>query len=75
MSQFQLRQILGKWKQGFALDLHTLSSIPLGYNEFGHMQFETTRSEVGELLLKLKNRADTAAVPQLTADDVTFLND
>ncbi len=74
MSQFQPRRILGKWKQGFAIDLHTISSIPVGYNEFGHMQFETTRSEVGELLYKLKNRADTSAVPQLIADAVTFLN-
>src|SRR6516225_4063660 len=56
MAPFRPRQIIGKWKGGFALDVHTLSSIPIGYNEFGHMQFETTRSEVGELLYKLKNR-------------------
>jgi predicted amidophosphoribosyltransferase len=73
VSQFQPRQILGKWKQGFALDLHTLSSIPLGYNEFGHMQFDTTRSEVGELLYQLKNRSDASTVPQLVTDAVTFL--
>jgi predicted amidophosphoribosyltransferase len=73
LSQFQPRQILGNWKQGFAIDLHTLSSIPVGHNEYGHMQFDTTRSEVGELLFKLKNRADTSTVPQLIADAVTFL--
>ena len=64
---------MGKWKQGYALDLHTISSIPVGYNEYGHMQFETTRSEVGELLFRLKNRADTSTVPQLVADAVAFL--
>jgi predicted amidophosphoribosyltransferase len=37
------------------------------------MQFDTTRSEVGELLYKLKNRADISAVPQLVADAVSFL--
>ncbi len=73
MSQFQPRRILGKWTQGFALDVHTLSSIPVGYNEYGHMQFDTTRSDVGELLFRLKNRADTSAVPQLVADAVTFM--
>jgi predicted amidophosphoribosyltransferase len=73
VSQFQPRRILGKWTQGFALDVHTLSSIPVGYNEYGHMQFDTTRSDVGELLFRLKNRADTSAVPQLVADAVTFM--
>jgi predicted amidophosphoribosyltransferase len=38
------------------------------------MQFETTRSHVGELLYKLKYRADISAVPQLIANAVTFLN-
>ncbi len=74
MAQFQPRQILGKWQQGFALDLHTLSSIPIGYNEFGHMQFETTRSEVGELLFRLKNRSDTTTVSEIVASAVRFLN-
>lgn len=73
MAQFQPRQILGKWQQGFALDLHTLSSVPIGYNEFGHMQFDTTRSEVGELLFRLKNRADTSTVPEIAAAAVQFI--
>ena len=73
MSDFRPRHILGKWQQGFALDLHTLSSVPVGYNEFGHMQFDTKRSEVGELLFKLKFRGDTSVVPELIADAVTFL--
>lgn len=74
VAQFQQRQILGKWKQGFALDIHTLSSVPIGENEYGHMQFNTIRSEVGELLFKLKNRADTTAVNEIVAAAVTFLN-
>jgi len=67
MAQFSPRQILGKWRKGYALDLHTLSSIPVGYNEFGHMQFDTTRSEVGELLFKLKSRSDQAVIPEIAA--------
>jgi len=70
---FQPRQILGKWQEGFALDLHTLSSVPLGHNEFGHMQYDTKRSEIGELLFRLKNRSDTSAVPELVAAAVQFL--
>jgi competence protein ComFC len=74
VAQFQQRQILGRWRQGFALDLRTLSSVPIGENEFGHMQFDTTRSEVGELLFRLKNRSDTGAVDEIVAAAVTFLN-
>ena len=73
MAQFQPRQILGKWQHGFALDLNTLSSVPVGYNEYGHMQFDTKRSEVGELLFKLKNRGDTSVVPELVAAAVHWL--
>ena|ERR1700677_4484990 len=74
MAQFHQRQILGKWRQGFALDLHTLSSVPIGENEFGHMQFDTTRSEVGELLYRLKNRLDTSTIDEIVGAAVTFLN-
>lgn len=73
MSDFKPRHILGKWQQGFALDLHTLSSVPVGYNEFGHMQFDTKRSAVGELLFRLKFRGDTSVVPELVADSVAFI--
>jgi predicted amidophosphoribosyltransferase len=72
MAQFHPRQIIGKWQEGYALDVHTLSSIPIGHNEFGHMQFETTRSEVGELLYRLKNRGDRKVVDEL-ADAATVL--
>ena len=65
MAQYQPRQILGGWRQGFALDLHTIRSVPVGYNEFGHLQFDTTRSEIGELLFKLKNRSDTSTIAEI----------
>ena len=45
----------GPWIEGFVLDRHVLSSQPLGY--LGeHMQFETTRSPLGELVYQLKYR-------------------
>lgn len=65
MASFQPRRIIGKWKDGYALDLHTLSSVPIGSDEFGHMQFDTTRSEIGELLYRLKYRSDSAAVGEI----------
>jgi competence protein ComFC len=73
MAKFQPRQILGKWRKGFALDIHTISSTPIGHNEFGHMQFETTRSEIGELLYKLKSKGDQSVVPEIAAAAVEAL--
>ena len=65
MAQFQPHEIFGKWNRGYALDVHTLSSIPAGEDEFGHPQFDTTRSEIGELLYRLKYRSDTSAVNEI----------
>lgn len=65
MPTFVRRKILGKWRDGYALDIHTVSSTFIGYDEFGHPRFETTRSEVGELLYRLKNKADRTVLPRI----------
>lgn len=54
-------RIYGNWTSGFALDVHTLSSVHVGVNEQGHDVFDTKRSELGELLYRLKYRGDTMA--------------
>jgi hypothetical protein len=47
----------GPWIEGFVLDRHVISSVPIGY--LGeHMQFETIRSALGELVYQLKYRTD-----------------
>jgi len=51
-----VKNITGNWKAGVALDKHTIKSVPTGPNEYGHMQFDTTRTQVGEALFQLKNR-------------------
>ena len=73
MVQIQQRQILGKWRQGFALDLHTLASIFLGHDEFGHPRFESTRSEIGELLYRLKYNHDQSVVDEIAETAATFV--
>ncbi len=45
----------GPWIEGFVLDRHVISSRPIGYVG-EHMQFETTRSTLGELVYQLKYR-------------------
>ena len=67
------RQIKGKWQDGYALDFHTLSSIFVGHDGYGHPRFDTTRSALGELLYKLKYRADTADIESIAETVVEFL--
>ena len=59
-------KITGNWKNGFAYDVHTLDSTYLGLNEYGHAQFETTYSEMGDLLKTLKYKYDKSVIPQIT---------
>jgi len=54
MIEIHPKEITGPWTKGFALDVHTVSSDCIGDDEFGHPQFDTRRSEMGELLYKLK---------------------
>jgi hypothetical protein len=60
-----IRQITGNWDLGYVLDKHRLSSIYLGDNEYGRPQFDTTRSEAGEALFRLKYRSDWTQIDPL----------
>lgn len=59
--------IEGPWRAGIVLDWHTVESKLAGENEFGHPVFETTRSEIGELLYQFKYRSNRQALIQLLA--------
>ncbi len=60
--QLNPRQLRGCWDEGFSLDLHIQSSEYIREDGYGHPQFDTTRTELGELLYKLKYRSDQTAV-------------
>lgn len=56
----------GPWDEGWALDMHTISSECIGENPFGYKQYSTVRTQIGESLYQLKycghyNRADSIA--------------
>ncbi len=55
----------GNWKKGLAFDLHTLASTYLGPNEYGHPQFDTTYSDMGELVRRLKYDQDKSTIPAI----------
>lgn len=59
------QEIEGSWKAGIVLDWHTTESHVVGENEYGHPVFETTRSELGELLYQFKYRSNKSALNRL----------
>ena len=60
--------IKGPWTEGYVLDFHTISSIPTGdpYNPF-----DTKRTELGDLVYRLKYRNDPSVLSTIadTAED------
>lgn len=68
-------RIPGCWEDGRALDVHTVSSTYLGDDEFGHAQFETVRSPVGELLYRLKYKGDWSVVAQIAETAAAFVRE
>jgi predicted amidophosphoribosyltransferase len=55
------------------LDYHTLSSTYLGDDEYGHAIFDTKRSEIGELLYRLKYRSDQSVINELVETAARFV--
>lgn len=55
-------KLLGRWREGFALHRHIVSSTYIGDNEYGHPMFDTKRTEIGELTYRLKYKSDNSVV-------------
>jgi competence protein ComFC len=67
------RKLRGPWSDGYALDVHTLGSTFLGHNAFGHPEFDTKRSPLGDLLYRLKNAGDQTVIPEIIEAVAGFL--
>ena len=67
------RKLKGPWASGFALDLHTTKSIFLGHNAYGHPEFATERTPLGDLVFRLKNRGDRDAIEPIVETVTAFL--
>jgi competence protein ComFC len=65
--------INGPWDSGWALDLHTVSSVFIGDDAFGHPQFENKRSEIGELLYQFKYRGDRSGLTAICETAAAFI--
>jgi predicted amidophosphoribosyltransferase len=68
-------KITGAWDDGYCLDRHTISSTMIGYNEFGHPEFDTQRSALGELIYRLKYKADVGSIPPIVETAAHFIRD
>ncbi|QTA91757.1 ComF family protein [Desulfonema magnum] len=61
----KIMKIAGNWDIGYVLDWHVKHSEFLGYNEFGKPEFDTTRTEIGEAIFRLKYRQDQTRIEPL----------
>lgn len=68
-----LRQVHGPWDDGWVLDKHSLGSICVGHNAYGHPVFETTRTEVGEATFQLKYRSDWSQAAPLAQAIASYI--
>ena len=69
------KEIIGPWKQGYSLDRHTELSTMIGYNEFGHPEFDTLRSPLGELVYKLKYKQDKTVLEPIAETVAEFVRE
>ena len=52
MIEISPKKIIGQWNDGYALDFHTITSEYIGDNEYGHPQFSSKYTGIGELLYR-----------------------
>lgn len=58
-------ELYGNWTEGYALDRHTEYSIYLGEDEWGHSQFDTKRTYIGQKVYDLKYKNDLLKVNEI----------
>ena len=68
------QKIKGEWTGGYALDFHTISSEYIGDDEYGHPQFVTKRSDMGEMLYRLKYKSDKSVLRIINETVAQFIN-
>jgi predicted amidophosphoribosyltransferase len=73
MTKINPQRLHGKFVSGYALDIHTISSTYMGVNDQGHEVYDTVRSEIGDLLYRLKYRYDRDAGNEIAAVAAAFL--
>lgn len=65
--QVNVMQVNGPWDVGYVLDKHVLSSELIGQNAYGHNEYKTVRTEVGEAAYQLKYKSDYSKIQPLAS--------
>ncbi|MBM3327082.1 MAG: ComF family protein [Calditrichaeota bacterium] len=63
----------GPWNDGFALDRYMKSSEFIGYDEYGNKQFDSHRTDLGELVYNLKYQNNLEVIPEIVEVYTTFI--
>ena len=66
--------IPGIWDECSILDAHIKSSVLIGENQWGYNEFNNKRTELGELVYRLKYRADRTATIEIVKLIEEYLN-
>lgn len=67
-------QLFGIWDEGYALDRHILSSEFLQTNNLGYNEYNTKRTELGELIYQMKYNGNIDTSKQILNLSIGFLN-
>ena len=65
------KPLYGEWAEGYSLDIHTLRSTRLPDDDWGHPQFDTVRTNLGELIYRMKyngHQDTTSEIVELCSD-------
>src|ERR1700690_2082984 len=73
MIEIHAKSVTGSWDEGYVLDVHTISSTMIGYNEFGYPEVDTVRSQLGQLVYRLKYKGDKTVIPPVVEATVAFV--
>jgi competence protein ComFC len=69
-------ELKGNWTLGYALDLHTVSSKPAEVDESGNvLKWDTTHTELGEELNKLKYWKEKTRVEKIAAEAAKLVDE
>lgn len=74
MGKINPESLNGIWTEGYVLDRHIIKSEFLGLDEQGHEQFDTVRTELGQLIYELKYLRNEAQVREVIQLISPFLN-
>ena len=67
------KKLSGNWKDGYALDVHSIKSVYLGEDEYGHSSYKTERSQIGEALYQLKYKSDKSEIGGISETVCDFI--